>query len=324
MAVEIPPSDIASPVDLDRIRRTFSSKHWDWIVESAEPLRLTGFLSERLPHIEPSSWPERLAWGGAYVNGSPARGDVTLFLPARIEYYEPAFSIAEAESYFPRFDPGWIVYEDEHVGVCYKPSRLPTMAGREQPHFNLKGYLERHYGHPLHFPSRIDTSTQGLVLFSKRRETHNLLNEIFADRKISKRYLFVTDRRAALASLECHLPIGKDEAHPVLRRVHGIGAKHASTFFSLRACHGRDEPRYLWEAHPVTGRTHQIRVHARELGIPIVGDNFYGGGVAEMLHLLAYSVELIHPLREEHVAVRVPDRLLPSWVATFGCGSPRS
>jgi 23S rRNA-/tRNA-specific pseudouridylate synthase len=71
----------------------------------------------------------------------------------------------------------------------------------------------------------------------------------------------------------------------------------------------------LLTVSPKTGRTHQIRVHAAAGGIPIIGDNFYGGREAASLCLVSYAIEFKHPLTNQHIAVDLPQHLTPDWVS---------
>jgi RluA family pseudouridine synthase len=304
--------------DLDRITRTFSSRRWEFVLlepETSSP-SLVSLLSKRLQHIEPSSWPDRLAYGGIYVNGRQVREDEPLVPPVKVEFYEPQVAVSGEDAYFPKFDPNWIVYSDGSIMVVYKPPRLPSMPVREQQQFNLKTYVESYLGHVTHFPSRLDMSTQGLVVLSTAPEMHDPLQKVFEHRLIEKRYRFLTDGPVSELSQECHLQIAHHPAHPVLRCVSETRGKPASTFFKVlqqSECPELHRKLSLVEAQPVTGRTHQIRVHAQALGMPIMGDNFYGGRVTEFLHLLSYSMQFPHPLTGETLCFEAPERLMPAW-----------
>lgn len=253
------------------------------------------------------------------MNGLPAYTDCLLPIPCKIEYYEPKFPLDEASSIYAQFSPDWIVWEDAWLIVTYKPSHLPTTPSKEQRFYNLKTYLDVHLKTELHFPSRLDMSTQGLVIASKHEGMHAPLQQLFEKREVQKKYLLFTDGSLNTSPMTVSDPIGKTSLHPVLRATNGKGAKEAVTVFeSLCAGFVQDGKceavlGNFIEASPLTGRTHQIRVHAASIGCAVCGDKFYNGAISDGLCLLSHKLSFVHPFTEEKLAITVPERLCPDW-----------
>lgn len=324
------PSDSSTPFtpDFKRIDETFITKHWDFRHTSeispcdettshqATPPpanTLINALTVHLPHIPPESWPERLVRSGAFINGTQSHSDHTLPSSARIEYYEPRYDYRNPELFFPAFDRASICYEDEFLLVYVKPSRLPCVPGREQQYYNLRYYLEQYVGRPIHMPSRLDMSTCGLVPISKHPIMHDPLQQIFQKRRISKIYRFKTDQTPAWQEKEVVSRIAKHPLHPVLRWSNPHEGKEARTQFTVLQRKGSAGT--LIEAKPITGRTHQIRVHAHSLGLSIIGDNFYMGAQAPTLHLACFQLGFFHPLSQEELSIQIPSELQPEWLS---------
>lgn len=306
---------------LEEIERAFTSTYWELVYLEGAPMpsTLSGALAERLAHVDPSTWQARIAAGGIFVNGAEALNDLSLPSPCRIEYYEPKFDYAHPEEFFPPFEQRQILYRDPHLVAVFKPPRLPSMPGREQKRFTLKSYLEQYLGHPVHMPSRLDTSTAGVVVVSTDPECHHRLQRQFEGRRIGKRYLLESAPGVPWSEREVDAAIGKDPSHPVLRKVVECGGKPAITRFTkLAEGTHRDQQgvqhqsAYLL-AEPFTGRTHQIRVHAHTFRFPIIGDRFYGGVSASTLRLLSFQISLLHPKHLTPLTIRVPEELLPEW-----------
>ncbi len=304
--------------DLSRLADTLRTAYRSWILHSPDdgPSSLLSLLVERLPHIPPDSWPARLDFGGVYVNGHAALADRQLPFPCKVEYYEPKFSIADAAQVFPPFDPGFILHADGMIAVAYKPAGLSSMPAKEQRHFSLKAYLDRHFGTSVHMPSRLDVSAQGLVIVSTNPRAHSALQQAFESRLAHKTYFLATVAPMPWEQRSVSLPIGRDDRHPVLRTVHAAEGQSALTHF--RRSHSADSAGQavtVVRAEPVSGRTHQIRVHAASQGIPILGDNFYGGAVAGYLHLVSFSIAVPHPLTGQPLEISLPQSLRPDWLA---------
>lgn len=304
-------------VNQQRISGVFKTLHWSWIFRQEEecPTDLLELFTQELDHIDLNSWPERFAWGGVFVNGRPMQENTKLFTPCRVEYFEPKHGLAWVKNSYPKFSNDYIVYEDEDLIASFKPAGLPCMPAREQQVISLKSYLEEYTGSTVHLPSRLDYATAGLLVISRSNRMHALLQQAFEKKLVSKYYLCQIRGKANWDTKLVQAPIAKDTRHPVLRRTVESGGKSAETFFT-RICSTRNEkkePIALLLAQPLTGRTHQIRVHAAHLGFPLIGDNFYGGPRADNLHLLSCRVKLEHPVSGNPLDIFLPKRLTPEW-----------
>lgn len=285
---------------------------WEYTSGVQCPASLAEALSTELPHIAPETWQKRLSWGGVYLNGRSVTSDCPLSPPCRLEYFEPKFDIEDARRVFPEFSREWIVFEDEDLLIVYKPAGLPSLPVREQKYFNMKSYLCAYTGAAVHLPSRLDTATSGLMAVSKTERMHGCLQKLFEKRRAGKTYLFEADGQPAWRQTTVNGAIARDAEHAVLRKIALQGGKPASTLFQVQYHCSPHSSIIL--ARPLSGRTHQIRVHAQSLGLPVVGDSFYGGRPAPHLHLLSYRLELPGYLGREPLTATLPERFIPDWL----------
>lgn len=188
--------------------------------------------------------------------------------------------------------PEALVYQDRDLLAVNKPSGV---ASQRTP-YQLKGTLEywvaeefarQGIKEPVRIVHRLDRGTSGLMLFPKHRQAAAYLSELFKQGAIHKRYLALVTGAPPAAGWEASGPIGK-----VASARYGVvaGGRPALTLFScLAACDGRA----LVEACPMTGRTHQIRVHLAAEGLPIIGDMTYGGAAAPRLMLHCAGLDFV-------------------------------
>lgn len=302
--------------NLARVGETLRTKYWSWVLyqPESESKTLLDLLKRNLSHIDPHSWPERFAFGGVYVNGREALGDIDLPMPCKIEYYEPKFEIADAAAVFPEFHADYVIYRDDYIVAVYKPPGLASMPAKEQRHYSVKASVERLIGAKVHLPSRLDVSAQGLMIMSSSEQAHRKLQQAFEHRSIEKEYLCASAADSLWEQQTVELPLGRDPIHPVLRRVDPINGKAAVTKFTkLSDARSGSSDVHVFRAQPVTGRTHQIRVHAQAAGVPLLGDRFYGGAEADYLHLISYAIRLTHPVTEQRLHITLPERFWPEW-----------
>lgn len=176
------------------------------------------------------------------------------------------------------------IYEDENLLVVDKPAGLLSMAkGEYCPEKTLGDY-----GLLVH---RLDRDTSGVVILAKSPEVQKFLKKQFQDRKTHKTYYAVISGRPKLDAARIDLPIARDLKRPTTFRVDAKG-KESETFYKVLRTDGRHS---LVELRPTSGRTHQLRVHMKYLGHPIMGDVVYGGEKADRLYLHAGSLEITLP-----------------------------
>ena len=305
------------PVNISRVEETLRTRYWSWILrtEADGPQRLLELLTERLPHIASTSWPARFDFGGIYVNGLAALDDMKLPLPVRVEYYEPKFEITSANLQFSQFKDDYVLFHDGAIAVVFKPPHLSSMPAKEQRHFSLKASLERLFNRSIHMPSRLDVSAQGLVVVSTSTDAHAGLQRAFERRLVRKTYRFASHAERADFNQLVDFNIATAPEHPVLRRASITEGQSAQT--QVRYAHegaSDGERVHVYTAHPITGRTHQIRVHAAACGLSLRGDNFYEGAPAPYLHLVSCELSFPHPVSGAEVSVTLPEKLSPQWV----------
>jgi 23S rRNA pseudouridine955/2504/2580 synthase/23S rRNA pseudouridine1911/1915/1917 synthase len=187
-----------------------------------------------------------------------------------------------------------IVFENDDFVAINKPSGLLTIPDRMQSEKSLKEYLKEKYG-DIFTVHRLDKDTSGLVLFAKNEATHKYLCKIFEDRNIEKFYVGIVLGSPANASGSIEAPIGENRAHKGLMNVHRNGKPAHTTYEVLEA--NKYFSLVSFQLH--TGRTHQIRVHSKEIGHPLACDELYGDGKPVLLSAIKKKFKLSKHDEEE-------------------------
>ncbi len=203
--------------------------------------------------------------------------------------------------------PSLVLFEDEHLLVVNKPAGWNTHAPSPYAGEGIYDWLRHREPRwsTLAIMHRLDKDTSGVLVFTKTAMANRSVTEQFTRRQTRKRYLLWTDRPVPAGPLVATSTIERDGERYVSRAFRP-GADRAETHFLVRSVPADRPGTLLVEAEPVTGRTHQIRVHAAEHGFPILGDALYGGTPAARLHLHAESLTFQHPVSGQPVTFSAP------------------
>jgi 23S rRNA (cytosine1962-C5)-methyltransferase len=199
--------------------------------------------------------------------------------------------------------PPCVIFEDEHLLVVNKPAGMnthsPSPYAGEGIYEWLKHREPRWAG--LAIIHRLDKETSGVMVFGKTPFANKSLTKQFTERTVDKEYILLTDRTVDTDEFTVVSAITRVGDHYISRPLR-VGGERAETHFRV---YQRFEDRTLVEAKPITGRTHQIRVHAASKGFPIYGDTLYGGTDDGRVYLHAGRLAFRHPLtgREEMFTV---------------------
>lgn len=200
--------------------------------------------------------------------------------------------------------PPCVIFEDDHLLVVNKPAGWNTHSPSPFAGEGIYDWLRHREPRwaRLAIIHRLDKDTSGVLVFSKTTEANRSLTNQFTRRLVRKTYLLETDRPVPQRDFTVANALVQTGAKYTGRPAHA-GATLAETRFQVI-----DSPTRRTKVHaePVTGRTHQIRVHAAESGFPIVGDTLYGGTAAARLHLHAWELTLRHPATGQDVTFRAP------------------
>lgn len=181
-----------------------------------------------------------------------------------------------------------IIYEDDDVIVVNKPAGLLSEGrGEYCPEKTLADF-----GFVAH---RLDRGTSGVMILAKNETVQKFLKKQFQRRTVHKTYYAVVHGRPKYDQAKIELPLIRDLKRPTTFRVDANG-KESITFYRLLKS---NDEYSLVELKPITGRTHQLRVHMKYLGHPIVGDDVYGEkDDADRLYLHAGELEITLPNKE--------------------------
>jgi RluA family pseudouridine synthase len=199
-----------------------------------------------------------------------------------------------------------IIYEDPYLIIVDKPAGLSVLPdGWEKDSEYLVKMLEEQY-ETIFIVHRLDKITSGVMVFARDADTHRALNTQFENHDAQKTYHAILEGNPKWDEKIAKHPLRSNVGHKHRTAVDDKNGKPSETRFRIIK---RYEESALVEAKPMTGRTHQIRVHAYALGHPLVEDFLYGardmyGFGRPMLH--AQTLSFIHPATNERVKFSAP------------------
>lgn len=213
-------------------------------------------------------------------------------------------------TYIPPPDKGLdIIHADEHLLVVNKPAGLLSVPGRgPEKQDCLVSRVQRDYPTALTV-HRLDMSTSGLMVLALGKAMERALSILFQQRKVNKRYIAVVGGELAQDSGEIDLPLITDwpnRPRQIVSYEHGKASQTRYQVLSYDAEYNTSRV----ELEPLTGRTHQLRVHMMSLGHAILGDEFYasakGFAQAERLLLHAAVLGFEHPVTGKKLSFTNP------------------
>lgn len=268
------------------------------------------FLAERFPGVGEACWQVRMAEGRVVGQGGERLAPDAAYRPrTRVFYYreladEPVIPFEEH-----------VLFEDEHLVIADKPHFLPVAPVGQYLRETLLARLKRRLGIPQLVPlHRLDRETAGLVMLSKNVASRDAYHALFRGDGIEKLYDAVAPLDPALA-----FPLTRrsriERAERFYRREEVAGPPNAVSVITLQEAGDRNG---LYRLQPVTGKTHQLRVHMAALGLPICNDLLYPEerdrateDLSRPLQLLARHLCFRDPLTGEERRFESRFRLLP-------------
>lgn len=191
-----------------------------------------------------------------------------------------------------------IIYHDQFLVAVNKPSGLLSVPGRgEDKVDSMATRVQKEYPDAL-VAHRLDRDTSGLLVFPRGAAMHRRLSLMFEKREMEKSYVAVVIGKLEHEQGEVNMPLMVDWPNRPRHIVDAANGKPAQTRYKVISYDAESNTsRVLLE--PITGRTHQLRVHMQALGHPIVGDTLYGGnaeGLVQRLLLHAHTLDFTHPV----------------------------
>jgi len=200
-----------------------------------------------------------------------------------------------------------VVYEDQHLLVVDKKSGLLSVPGRAPEHKDsLLGRVQTDFPGTL-LVHRLDMATSGLTIFAKHRQAQKNLARMFQEREVQKLYEARVYGKMEASQGRVELPLMTDWDRRPLQKVCFIEGKKALTHWRVLE---REKNATRVELKPHTGRSHQLRMHMKEIGHPILGDRFYAPplvqALAPRLNLHAKFLGLRHPCMDSWFECSAP------------------
>lgn len=267
------------------------------------PSRLDHYVVSQLPELSRSAAEKLIEAENVQVNGAVVT--------------KPAYKVRADDKITIDYAPGSplapvielpVIYEDNSCVVINKPTGVLTHSkGAFNPEATVATWLRSRVhgltGERAGIVHRLDRATSGVMIGAKTPEALAWLQKQFSQRKVKKTYVAVVTGELNPTQAIIDMPIERNPKKPQTFRV-GANGKPAVTEYKVLKTDGALS---LLELKPTTGRTHQLRVHLRQLGHPILGDELYGGRPADRLYLHARSLELtLHNKQRRLFEVTVP------------------
>ena len=273
--------------------------------------RLDKLLSQQFPEHSRTYFQYLIEQGSVLVNGHIIKKRET---PKAGDEIEVCFLPTPEISLEPQNIPLNILYEDEYIIAINKPANMVVHPAPGHPKDTFVNALLFHCRHLEGADSlrpgivhRLDKDTSGVLLAAKTPQAHAKLVELFSERRIQKYYLAVCVGAAKEGLIDAAI-----KRHPIRRKEMAVNIAEGKEAKTICRLLNKTDSLSLVELQLLTGRTHQIRVHLKHVGTPILGDSVYGSFSAnkkfspprQLLHAL--RIEFSHPITEKILSISAP------------------
>ena len=278
------------------------------LIAKKSNIRIDKYLAEETEHSR-ALISKMLSESKITVNQKPIKASYKVSENDEIEmpeYFSPPVNI-EAEDI-----PLTIVYEDEDIIVINKPSGLIVHPGSGAKSGTLVNALMAHTsnlsdtGGELRYGivHRLDKDTSGLMIVAKNNKTHNILSDNFKNKTIKREYIALLTGVFPHESATIDAPIGRDKTNREKMTITANNSKNAVSHLKVLKKYDKYTlASFLLE----TGRTHQIRVHAKYIGYPVYNDPLYNNGKDEFGQFLhSAKLEFKHPISGKQLKFECP------------------
>ena len=247
-------------------------------------------------------------WGSILLDGIPQYMRVALqegsTLTVLIQEEDSSEKIPPVEL------PLDIIYEDEDLLVVNKPADMPIHPSLNNYENSLANALAWYFAKqdkPFVFRciNRLDRDTSGLTIVAKHMLSAGILSSMVAERNIHREYLAIVRGRVLPEKGTIDAPIGRKGDSIIVRQIDYEGGERAVTHYTLKEYKNGHS---LLSIHLETGRTHQIRVHMKHIGFPLIGDHLYNPDMEYMTRqaLHSHRLQFTHPITGESMDFTAP------------------
>ncbi|MBF5050661.1 Ribosomal large subunit pseudouridine synthase D [Candidatus Clavichlamydia salmonicola] len=284
-----------------------------------EAVRLDRFLALEFPTFSRQHFQDLIEKNGVLVNEKVIEKKFFLVKAGdRVSFASAAALAAQHDenTVLPESIYFSDLYEDEHILIINKPAGMTVHPGAGNYSGTVANGLKFRFIDLNNSQSprpgivhRLDKDTSGVLLTAKTEEAVTLFSKLFSDRLIKKTYIGITSGYPKTSALVINAPIAR---HPIKRKEMQVNLKKGKSAETCCQLLASSQYLGLLKINPITGRTHQIRVHLKHSGLPILGDSVYGmistnrrfKATRQLLH--AAHLEFCHPITKKIIQVSAP------------------
>jgi len=269
-------------------------------------MRVEDFLKRTWPDVDHRSWRQLVREGGVRVNSEKAQGRLRLRAGDSVELKVSPASLRSFSAKPDDVISPEVIHEEPGLLVVNKPAGIPTIPDRAGKYEGVLGMIrEQRPDEDLRVVHRLDRDTSGCLLLARDLDAARSLDIAFRGGQIEKTYLALVEGAERRERFEINKALGPDLHRPGKIRVVAPDSRGARAAHTVVEVAERFVRHTLLRVFPRTGRSHQIRVHLRQVGCPIVADRDYGSGPEFFLSEIKHNYKIRQGIREKPLLTRM-------------------